>query len=70
MKLANPPERYDRRDQAVMRRQIEQGVAQAYQRGQDVELPRGARLILPSPNGTRFAISVADNGDLITEALP
>lgn len=70
MKLANPPERYDRRDQAVMRRQIEQSIARAYQRGQDVELPRGVRLILSSPNGTRYAISVADNGDLLTEALP
>ena len=47
---------------------IEQADNLNRKKNQDIEL-RGERLILQSPNGTRFSITVADNGTVSAVSL-
>ena len=68
MILASAPAAYDRADQAALRDALQRADAEALKRGRDVELGRG-RLIVTSPGGLRFALTVADDGSLATAAL-
>lgn len=64
MSAPRPPAGYDARWAAEVKRDIERRDAQNHKRGRDVEIGE-ARLILTSPNGTRFSITV-DNSGVIT----
>jgi hypothetical protein len=68
MRLPQAPLAYDRSDQTQTRSLIEQAFEQALRRGQDVEVA-GGRLILQSPDGSRFAIAVSNAGTLSATAL-
>ena len=68
MILGSAPAAYDRADQAALRDALQRADAESLKRGRDVELGRG-RLILTSPGGFRFAVTVADDGSLATAAL-
>jgi hypothetical protein len=63
-----PPERYDVRYQSELVRVLEQLDAITLKRGADVELYPG-RLILRSPNGTRWQIKVSDTGQISAEVV-
>ena len=54
---------------AQWKRQLEQADAQNRKTTSDVELANGARVIVTSPNGTRYAVQVSDAGVLFTVAL-
>jgi hypothetical protein len=62
MNLPAPESQYDQADEAATRRTIAAVDAQSYKRGRDVELQPGQRLILRSPDGTRWAVSVSNAG--------
>lgn len=66
MKLPTPRPQYDLTDQANVRRLLEQADQQNLKRGQDIE---GSRVILRSPSGTRYQITVSDAGTLSATAL-
>lgn len=68
MKLPRVPARYDERDQTDTRAAIEQADAQNYKRNRDLDIGEN-RIILQSPNGSRFAITVSNTGTLSTTAL-
>ena len=68
MKLATPAPGYSRADQQEMRRQIEAADRDNHKRNRDVEIGQ-ARLILTSPNGTRYAVTVDNAGVLSTVAV-
>lgn len=68
MKLARAPERYDVQDQAQLRATVERADLENIKRGRDIELVR-ERLILRSPNGTRYVVTVSDTGTLSAVAL-
>lgn len=68
MRLPRPPERYDPRDQAELRVQLERADDASHKRGQDVEIG-AARLILRAPNGTRYSITVSNAGALSAVAV-
>jgi hypothetical protein len=68
MRLPRPPERYDARDQSETRVQLERAYDASHKRGADVEIG-AARLILRSPNGTRYSITVSDTGTLSAVAI-
>ncbi|MDE4176364.1 hypothetical protein PXK01_19585 [Phaeobacter sp. PT47_59] len=68
MKLRPPGPNYDRLQEADRIRQIEQADRQNHKRGQDVEIGQG-RLILTSPNGTRYSVEVDNAGALSTSAV-
>ena len=74
MKLPSPTPTYDLRDQANVRRIIESEDTNIYKRNQDVEIGSRKitppnRLIISSPNGTRYEILVSNIGILTTSAL-
>jgi hypothetical protein len=68
MKLERAPASYSRDDQQEMRRQIEMASQQAHKRNRDVEIG-AARLILTSPNGTRYSIEVDNTGVISAVAI-
>jgi len=53
-------------DEAQSYGEIEREDRRNLKRDQDIELAPGARIILRSPDGTRHAIAVADDGTLST----
>lgn len=75
MRLPEAPERWSREFQNRLSEEITKALQQRRERG-DLVLERTAisgatrqeRLILSSPNGTRYAIKVSDAGVLSTEA--
>lgn len=74
MKLPSPTPTYDLRDQANVRRIIESEDTNIYKRNQDVEIGSRKitppnRLIISSPNGTRYEILVSNAGTLSASAV-
>lgn len=68
MVLPQPPGSYSPRIEAERNRQIEQANRANHKRGQDVEIGE-ARLILTSPNGTRYSVTVDNAGALSATAI-
>lgn len=68
MKLQQASDRYSARDQQDMIRQIEQADQLNHKRNRDVEIGV-ARLILTSPNGTRYSVTVSNAGALSAVAI-
>jgi len=68
MKLPTPGVKYEPGREAERNRQIEASDRFNHKRGQDVEINPG-RLILTSPDGTRWAVVVDDMGALSAEAI-
>lgn len=68
MKLVPPPNSYNRATEVERNRQIEQADKQNHKKGRDVEIGSG-RLIISSPNGSRFRVTVADDGTLSAIAI-
>jgi hypothetical protein len=74
LKLPSPTPAYDLRDQANVRRIIESEDTNIYKRNQDVEIGSRKitppnRLIISSPNGTRYEILVSNAGTLSASAV-
>jgi len=68
MILPNATEKYDAKQINQMNLLIEQADQLNHKRNQDVEVG-DARLILKSPNGTRYSITVDNSGNLRATAL-
>ena len=68
MILSPAPAAYDRADQTALRESVQRADAANLKRGRDVEVGRG-RVILTAPGGQRFALVVADDGELGAVAL-
>jgi hypothetical protein len=69
MKLPNPPIQYDQSFESQRNGFIEQIEQQTFKRQADVEITLPQRLILRSPNGNRWVISVSNAGALVVSAL-
>lgn len=67
MSLAKAPDNYSSSEQNQLRATLERELDRCRRTGQDIELST-ERLILKSPDGTRYALTVADDGTLSTEA--
>ena len=68
MILPSAPERYSDIDTNKMNLLIEQADQLNHKKNQDVEVG-AARLILKSPNGTRYSITVDNSGNVGATAL-
>jgi len=68
MILPAAPEKYSDIDTNKMNLQIEQADQLNHKKNQDVEVG-AARLILKSPNGTRYSITVDNSGNVGATAL-
>jgi len=69
MILPNPPGTYLQSYFAPILQQIAKLLTTSYQKNQDVELNSDQRLIIVSPDGSRYEITVDNSGTLSTTAL-
>jgi len=69
MILPNPPGTYLQSYFAPILQQIAKLLTTSYQKGSDVELNADQRLIIVSPNGTRYQIEVDNSGVLSASAV-
>jgi lipoprotein-anchoring transpeptidase ErfK/SrfK len=69
MILPNPPGTYLQSYFAPILQQIAKLLTTSYQKGSDVELNADQRLIIVSPNGTRYQIEVDNSGILSASAV-
>lgn len=63
LKLSNPRPQYDQREESQNRRALEAESRNTYKRNEDVVLGSN-RLILTSPDGTQFSVTVDNGGTL------
>ncbi len=68
MRLPSPPAMFQTSYQSALNVQIEQADDLNHKKLQDVEIGE-ARLILRSPNGSRFSVTVDNSGNLSATAL-
>ena len=68
MKLPNPAGSYNPRMEIERNRQIEQADGQNRKQGRDVEVGRN-KLVLRSPDGARWSITVSNAGAISAEPL-
>lgn len=68
MKLPRPAESYDVRIESQRNLFIEQADYDNHKKRQDLELG-DARLILKSPNGTRYSVTVDNSGNLAAASI-
>ena len=69
MRLPTPPSQYDPIYESQKNLLIEQADLQNHKRQADMEIVEPQRLILRSPNGTKYVISVNNSGVLSATAL-
>jgi lipoprotein-anchoring transpeptidase ErfK/SrfK len=69
MILPNPPGTYLQAYFAPVLQQIARLLTTSYQKGSDVELNADQRLIIVSPNGTRYQIETDNSGNLSTSVV-
>jgi len=69
MILPNPPGTYLQSYFAPILQQIAKLLTTSYQKGSDVELNGDQRLIIVSPNGTRYQIETDNSGNLSTSVV-
>lgn len=74
MKLPSAPAKYDQETEHERNRVLEAHMTRAYKLGEDVEIASGdatrkQRLILWSPDGTRYEITVSNTGTLGATAI-
>lgn len=67
MKLPLAPMEYDTRDQAQLRKIIEDDSVNLLRRDRDAEIPIEVRLILTAPDGSRWSVTVDGGGNIGTE---
>jgi hypothetical protein len=68
LSLAKPAAIYDARDQAQLRQTLEREDRNNRKTGADVEVGAN-RLVLKSPNGARWSVTVSNSGTLSAVAL-
>jgi hypothetical protein len=69
MSLPRAPETYSKDDQDRFRKTLDQLDTQNRKKQQDVEIAGSERLILASPNGSRWSVQVSNAGALSAVAL-
>ena len=69
IRLIDPGERFDASRERKRNRQLELALDARRRQDDDVELERGARLIMRSEDGTRWQVSVNNDGTLTTSQL-
>ena len=68
MRLPPAPATYTQEAEQTMRSLVQQSDIQNHKRNRDVEISPG-RLIIKSPNGTRYSIEVSNAGVISATAL-
>lgn len=69
MKLPNPPEKYNQVVEAQRNAALELADKQNVKRLEDLEIVPPRRLILRSPNGSRWSITVSNTGTITATSI-
>ena len=70
MKLQPAPRQYDQGQEQETRNQIERADALTHKKGRHIDLGGNSfYVILTSPNGTRYSVTVSDAGALVVTAV-
>lgn len=69
MKLSPAPPTYNHEEAQLMRKALESADMLNFKKAQDIRLQRGERLIMPSPDGTLWIVSVSNAGAMVVTAL-
>lgn len=69
MNLQPAPGKYDQSNEQNAREQIRKADMENFKRGRDVRLEQGERLILRSPDGTAWSITVSNAGTITATAI-
>jgi hypothetical protein len=71
VRLPEPPTEYSDRIERERNRELEQEDEQNLKRNREIEFPYAgpSRIVLRSPDGTRFWLRVDDEGELTTTSL-
>jgi len=68
-KLPQAPASYSPQDESQHRSIVEQALKNMRSANEDVEIKRNQRMIMRSPNGTRWSVTIDDTGVISTAAL-
>lgn len=69
MSLSRAPGQYSQDAENRFREELNREISRARKRGADLEIAGQERLIMASPNGERWVVSVADDGTIAAVAL-
>jgi len=69
LRLAPPADEYDREAETARNLALEQVDRANFKHFEDIDLANSERLILVSPDGTRYSVTVDNSGNLGTTAL-
>lgn len=69
MNLPSPPQKYSTPAENQRNIVLSQADAQNLKRNTDIDMASGSKLVLRSPNGSRFNITVSNAGVLAAVAL-
>ena len=67
--LARPRDNYDLESEVNRNLTLEQADRANFKHFEDIDLANNERLILVSPNGTRYSVTVDNSGNLGTTAI-
>jgi hypothetical protein len=69
LRLARPRDNYDLESEVNRNLTLEQADRGNFKHFEDIDLANNERLILVSPNGTRYSVTVDNSGNLGTTAI-
>lgn len=64
-----PESNYSRDNEIQHRADMDRRLERTHSRERDLELRKGQRIIMRSPNGTRYALTVSDAGAIVVTSL-
>lgn len=70
MRLPTPPDRYDRRHIEDVQREVERADDENLKRNRNIQMPPTAFIILASPDGSTWKLTVDNSGVLTAAAYP
>ena len=68
-RLPAAPLTYSQNDQQVMRNELERRDDETHKRGKHLDIRVGTYVIMTSPDGTRYSVTVSNAGALVVTAL-
>lgn len=69
MRQINPPAQYDRENERTFRNECVAEDARNYKKREHIDLDPSTYIVMTSPGGARYALTVSDVGALVVTAL-
>lgn len=69
MKLSSAPPAYNQRDEQTVRSDLERELDRCYKQRENIDIDPNASIIMTSPNGTRYKLTVSNAGASVWTAI-